>query len=207
MIKNITYFGPISWYRDVVQNDGPAVIEACESYTKQTFRNRMQIATANGVQTLSVPVSVPCGGKIRDVAVSDHGNWRHQHWEALKTAYGMSPFFEYYADEVQPFFTERWESLFDYDLAITRKMFELLGITKDIVLTTTYHPSPNTQHPSPNTPLSDSSRCFYKAERLKEHPTPYYQTFQRRHGFIPDLSILDLLFNEGPEAILYLQNP
>lgn len=187
-----------------MQSDGPAVIEAHENYTKQTFRNRMQIATANGVQTLSVPVTVQ-GEAITDVLVSDHGNWRHQHWEALKTAYGMSPFFEYYADEVQPFFTERWERLFDFDIAITRKMFSLIGIDKDIILTDTYQGLSKTTNASEQNNANASVHGNAADDASVIKLPPYYQTFQRRHGFIPDLSILDLLFNEGPEAILYLQ--
>lgn len=200
----ITYFGPISWYRVIVHSDGPAVIEAHENYTKQTFRNRMQIATANGVQTLSVPVNTSGGEAIRDVGISDHGNWRHQHWEALKTAYGMSPFFEYYADDIQPFFTERWDKLFDFDLAITQKMFSLIGIDKEIILTDAYCGTNTKNDAAINNGTDTKNGAAIK--KMSDSTIEYYQTFQRRHGFIPDLSILDLLFNEGPESIMYIAN-
>lgn len=200
----ITYFGPISWYRAIVHSDGPAVIEAHENYTKQTFRNRMQIATANGVQTLSVPVNTSGGEAIRDVGISDHGNWRHQHWEALKTAYGMSPFFEYYADDIQPFFTEHWDKLFDFDLAITQKMFSLIGIDKEIILTDAYCGDNTKNDAAINNGTDTKNGAAIK--KMSDSTIEYYQTFQRRHGFIPDLSILDLLFNEGPESIMYIAN-
>ena len=103
-----TYFGPVSWYA-AIANGGGAAISASEDYRKQTERNRCRIATANGVQLLTVPVTLPPsaqGGKcpIRQVRISDHGNWRHLHWQALQAAYGMSPFFDYYADDLRPFF-------------------------------------------------------------------------------------------------------
>jgi len=199
IILHTTYFGSVDWYRQLVCAEGDIYLDACENYVKQTARNRCEIATANGKQTLSVPVSIPPsfrrgmgrGCSIREVLVSEHGNWRHQHWEALKSAYGMSPFFDYYQDDIRPFFDEEvfrandWQRLFDHNLAIMRKMLDLIGVKKEIKLTSL-----------PPTPP--------QGERVVNVPVHYYQTFQKRHGFIPNLSILDLLFNEGPEAILYL---
>jgi hypothetical protein len=186
-----TYFGNIEWYRELLstlQNYGTtevleSIIDKNERWQKQTERNRCIIATANGTQMLTVPVSVPAKeGNITtgDILISDHGNWRHLHWNALSSAYGMSPFFDYYADDIKPFFSEKWELLADYNLAVTKKMIELLG-GDDILRQKTF------QKPSDKTEIK-----------------PYYQTFQKRHGFIPNLSILDLLFNEGPDSILFL---
>ena len=188
----------------MLSTDETVYIDAHENYIKQTSRNRCEIATANGKQTLSVPVSIPPsfrrgmgrGCSIREVLVSEHGNWRHQHWEALKSAYGMSPFFDYYQDDIRPFFDEEvfkannWQRLFDYNLAIMRKMLDLIGVKKEIKLTSL-----------PPTP-PPGGRVVHVPVNVPVH---YYQTFQRRHGFIPGLSSLDLLFNEGPEAILYLK--
>lgn len=185
-----TYFGNIEWYRELLatlQECGSTgvledIIDKGERWQKQTERNRCVIATANGTQMLTVPVSVPAKeGNITtgDILISDHGNWRHLHWNALSSAYGMSPFFDYYADDIKPFFSEKWEFLADYNLAITKKMIELLG-GDEILRQKTFKPSDKTE--------------------IK----PYYQTFQKRHGFIPNLSILDLLFNEGPDGILFL---
>ena len=203
IILHTTYFGSVDWYRQLVCAEGDVYIDACENYVKQTARNHCEIATANGKQTLSVPVSIPPsfkgmgrGCSIREVLVSEHGNWRHQHWEALKSAYGMSPFFDYYQDDIRPFFDEEvfkannWQRLFDYNLAIMRKMLDLIGVKKEIKLTSL-----------PPTP-PQGGRVVHVPVNVPVH---YYQTFQRRHGFIPGLSILDLLFNEGPEAILYLR--
>lgn len=190
MALTTTYFGSVDWYKKLCNTSGPMEIEAHENYKKQTPRNHCCIATANGVQKLTVPVTLPAilshgDGNIREVRISDHGNWRHLHWEALASAYGMSPFYEYYADDIRPFFEKRWEFLFDFNMDIMRKMLDLLGVERDIIPTERYVGCNDVQ---------------------PEHSTigPYYQTFERRHGFLQGMSILDLLFNEGPEAALYL---
>ena len=183
MILSTTFFGPVSWYEQIARSEEPIFIEAHENFQKQTVRTRCRIATANGVQTLSVPVNG--SGSIRDIHISDHNNWRHLHWQALASAYGSSPFFEYYADDIAPFFEKKWDSLFDYNLEITCKMCELLDLRKEIQLTDSYQGS-----------AIDLQQ--------KADSKPYYQVFQSRHGFLPDLSILDLLFNMGPESVLYL---
>ena len=181
MVLPTSFFGPVSWYEQIARASEPISIEAHENFQKQTLRTRCRIATANGVQTLTVPVSG--SGSIKDIKISDHNNWRHLHWQALASAYGSSPFFEYYADDIAPFFEKKWDFLFEYNLEITHKMCELLDIRTEIRLTDEYQGCSFNQH-------NDSK--------------PYYQVFQSRHGFIPDLSILDLLFNMGPEAILQL---
>ncbi|MBQ3805231.1 MAG: WbqC family protein [Prevotella sp.] len=183
MTLHTTYFGSVDWYAALLCADEPVTIDTAEHYIKQTTRNHCLIATAGGVQKLTVPVTVPSAtaghGKplTRDVRISDHGNWRHLHWQALSSAYGQSPFFDYYADDIRPFFEQRWEFLVDYNQAITEKMSELIG--------------------KPYPTLINEE---------KQKTKTYYQTFQRRHGFIAGLSILDLLFNMGPEAILILSN-
>lgn len=180
-VLNTTFFGPVSWYEQIARAEGEVYIEAHENFKKQTVRSRCRIATANGVQTLTVPVSGV--GPIREILISDHNKWRHLHWQALASAYGSSPFFEYYADDIAPFFEKKWDNLFDYNLDITRRMCELLDIRKEIKLTEEF---------------MRQNDVSVADER------PYYQVFRARHGFLPDLSILDLLFNMGPEAILYL---
>ena len=169
-----TFFGSVSWYRQLIRL-GLDAIDSTENYVKQTTRNHCIIATANGPQKLTVPVTITQHPTpITQVRLSDHDNWRTKHWNAIATAYGQSPFFDYYADDLRPFFEQRqWDLLFDYNLDITRKMLELLDIRP--------------------------------ADNLKpETQKPYWQVHQQRTGFLPDLSILDLLCNMGPEAVLYL---
>ena len=116
-ILSAAYFGPVQWYQKLNRYDR-CLIECHDHYIKQTYRNRCTIATTQGMQTLSVPIERYDGLKcaMRDIRVSDHGNWRHLHWNALMSAYGESPFFEYYADDIRPFFEKRWKFLFDFNM-------------------------------------------------------------------------------------------
>ena len=200
-LLSTTYFGPVQWYQKLYRHE-EVEIEQWESFQKQTYRNRCLIATTQGIQALTVPVERSEGkkeGTIRDVRISDHGNWRHLHWNALMSAYGESPFFEYYQDDIRPFFEKRWEFLFDFNEAIREKMCELLDIQPKVSSTINYKQSTineidfrsaiNPKHPLPDPDFE---------------PKPYYQVYQQKHGFLPNLSILDLLFNMGPEGIFYL---
>lgn len=189
-----TYFGPVQWYQKLLRY-AHVFIEHHDSYQKQTYRNRCLIATTNGIQPLTVPVSVDVHSN--GVRVSDHGNWRHQHWQALQSAYGDSPFFEFYEDDLRPFYNERWEYLYDYNEAIRQKMCELLDIHPVVSATTEY------QH-HPENDFRNSIQPKIIAPDADFQPRRYYQVYEQKHGFLPNLSILDLLFNMGPESIFYL---
>ena len=197
-----TYFGPIQWYQKLHRM--PCIIEQHDHFVKQTYRNRCVIATANGTQTLTVPIERYDGTKcaMRDIRISDHGNWRHLHWNALVSAYGETPFFEFYADDLRPFFEKRHTFLFDLNLDIMHTMCQLLDVRPQVTLSEQYIVLPSE---------CDAVVDFREAIRPKHpqpdadfNPTPYYQVRVQRHGFLPNLSILDLLFNEGPEGIFYL---
>lgn len=195
-LLSTTYFGPVQWYQKLHRHDH-ALIDGSERYRKQTYRNRTVIATTAGTQVLTVPVEK--APLIRDVRISDHGAWRHLHWHALLSAYGESPFFDYYADDLRPFFEQRWEFLLDFNMAITLKMCELLDIQT------------LPQCALPSSPSEEGMLDFREAIHPKHPlpdadfmPRPYYQVYAQKHGFQPNLSILDLLFNMGNEAIFYL---
>ena len=231
-LLSTTYFGPIQWYQKLNRFD--CIIDGEEHFVKQSYRNRCLIATTQGVQALTVPVehvNEECRLKneelhiaknvnssnsplvdssffilhssfIKDIRISDHGNWRHLHWNALKSAYGESPFFEFYADDIRPFFEKKWKYLWDFNWEIMEKMCELLAID-DLPLTI------DDSHDAPvNTQCSKDYRMAIQPKHPQSDPDftskPYYQVYQQKHGFIPNLSILDLLFNMGNEAILYL---
>ena len=213
-LLSTTYFGPIQWYQKLYRYSRVQV-EACDNFVKQTFRNRCVIAAANGLQALTVPVERTTDGTtrptaaapgkcmVKDVRISDHGNWRHLHWNALASAYGESPFFEFYADDVRPFFERRWTFLYDFNMEICAKMCELIGISPDA--------GPTAEYIAADDPALAGTADFRDAIRPK-HPLPdpgfsprrYYQVYEAKHGFLPNLSILDLLFNMGPESLLYL---
>ena len=204
-LLSTTYFGPVQWYQKLYRHE-EVEIEQWESFQKQTYRNRCLIATTQGVQALTVPVErKEESGKrkentIKDMRISDHGNWRHLHWNALMSAYGESPFFEYYQDDIRPFFEKRWDYLFDFNEAIREKMCELLDIQPKVSFSLEF-----------KVYSLEKEKDFREAIRPKHplpdrdfEPKPYYQVYQQKHGFLPNLSILDLLFNMGPEGIFYL---
>ena len=204
-----TYFGPVQWYQKLNQSDC-CLIERHDHFVKQTYRNRCVIATTSGLQALTVPIERYEGAhcEMRDIRISDHGSWRHLHWNALQSAYGESPFFEFYADDLSPFFERRWEFLFDFNMEIILKMVELLDIRVKINLTTAFLSDASMAENATENSLVDDFRDIIRPK----HPgldsdfmaRPYYQVYQQKHGFQPNMSILDLLFNEGNEAILWL---
>ena len=196
-----SYFGPVQWYQKLNRYDA-CLIEQHDHYQKQSFRNRCLIATTNGVQALSIPIERYEGGKceMKDIRISDHGNWRHLHWNALLSAYGESPFFEFYADDIAPFFDRKWDFLLDFNMEISLKMCDLININPKISLTGEYQKE-----------LPQATADFREAIHPKHpHPDeefeskPYYQVYQQKFGFQGNLSILDLLFNEGNKSIFYL---
>ena len=200
-ILSTTYFGPVQWYQKLARH-GSVLMEGCENYQKQTFRNRCVIATANGPQALTIPVVRGDSDCLRDIRISDHGNWRHVHWHALLSAYSESPFFEYYADDIRPFFERRWTFLHDLNMDICRKICELVDIRPDIRYTDEYMPA--AALPPHVIDYRDAIRPKNPLPDDDFEPRPYYQVYARKHGFQPNMSILDLLFNMGPESIFYL---
>lgn len=196
-----TYFGPVQWYQKLNRYD-TCLIEQHDHFVKQTYRNRCVIAATNGLQTLSIPVEKFEGAKceMRDVRISDHANWRHQHWYALQSAYGESPFFEYYEDDICPFFERKWDFLYDFNWEITLKMCELIDIMPCMRRTDSYE-----QEPSEGViDFRETIRPKHPGRDDEFSPRTYYQVYQQKYGFQPNLSVLDLLFNQGNESVLFL---
>ena len=199
-LLSTTYFGPVQWYQKLYRYE-EVEIEQWESFQKQTYRNRCLIATTQGVQALTVPVERGTSLCMKDIRISDHGNWRHLHWNALVSAYGESPYFEYYQDDIRPFFEKRWDYLLDFNEAIREKMCELLDIQPKVNYSLEFRVESGEfvlkdfrEGIRPKHPMADPD---FKAK-------PYYQVYQQKHGFLANLSVLDLLFNMGPEGIFYL---
>ena len=208
ILLSTTYFGPVQWYQLLHRADA-VWMEAHESYLKQTYRNRCVIGSAAGPLPLTVPVVAASNTAdrqpsaadrlITNVMVSDHGNWRHLHWQAITSAYRDTPFFDYYADDLRPFFFQRdWPTLWLLNKAVCQTVCRLLGICPQVTATETYQPA--VSHCT-DLRLAFSPKTTASAA---PEPGPYWQPFLQRQGFMPGLSILDLLCCMGPEARLWL---
>jgi len=201
LVASIAYFPPIEFFARAISKNH-LILEAHEHYIKQTYRNRMCIASAQGKLDLIIPVNCPQGSKtnITNVLISYDEAWHKKHWHAITSAYKSTPFFDYYADEFYVFYKHKHTDLWSFTTAIIDMCFNLLSTQIKIEKTQTFiHTYPQT-----------TSDCRYtlhpKKEYNKCHFSPYIQLFEEKHGFIPNLSILDILCNLGPESLLYIKN-
>lgn len=198
------YLAPVEYYAKLTAY-GQARVEQYDHYVKQTYRNRCTIAAPDGPLTLTVPIVKPDTPKclMRDIRISDHGNWRHLHWNALEAAYNHTPYFEYYRDDFRPFYEQKYTFLMDFNEGLQQLACSLIGIQPRVERTTTYR-----------TELGPGEDDFrerihpkkdYRTEDPGFNPPVYYQVFRDKLGFLPNLSIADLLFNMGPESLLVLK--
>ena len=194
-----TYLGSISYYQLLVQNPS-SIIERHEYYVKQTCRSRCYIYGANGVLKLVIPIkSTGKQTTMKDVLIANDSNWQIIHWRSICSAYQSSPFFEFYEDDIAPFYNRPYEKLMDFNHDIQEKILELLNLRPDIGFTKEYHAQP--------TGVLDVRDGFKKLQQIqaKSSVPTYIQVFDTNKGFIPNLSILDLLFNLGPGSLDVLQ--
>ncbi len=198
-------------------------IEACENYQKQSYRNRCRFYAADGVQDLNIPI-IHEGGThkqpISDLRIDWSKPWLQQHERAIISAYRTSAYFEYYMDDFFAVYHEKQETLLELNTSLLRFLISAFGLAADLKFTEEYSrdgiistETPESGHPAgPSGLLCTDLRESIHPKRpntiLKDlHlEKPYFQVFARKHGFQSDLSAIDLLFNEGPEGILYLKN-
>lgn len=190
-------------------------IEACENYQKQSYRNRCRFYGAEGVQTLSFPI-IHKGGThkqpIAEIEVDYSTPWLQQHQKAIVSAYRTSAYFEYYMDELFEIMNSKPEKLFDLNLMIIRFFIEKTGIAVDLRLTEDFSRDGNQTSADGSTIICEDLREIIHPKRpdtiLKDYglEKPYFQVFSPKYGFRDNLSIMDLLFNEGPDSILYLKS-
>lgn len=193
-----SYFPSIEQMAAVAQAE-KVVFEAEDNYQKQTYRNRTFIAHSNGKLLLNIPIKHNQTNKrlkTKEVIVENDFPWQEQHWKSLQSAYRTSPFFEYYEDDLQPFFTETVGNLMEHNLKIFDLLCELIGIDVEISKTVSFELNPE---------ITDL-RFLINAKRTSSfEPETYTQVHEANHPFLPNLSVLDLLFNEGPNALSYLE--
>jgi len=193
-----TYFPTIATFATIVKAD-TVVMETQDNYQKQTYRNRCYIYAANGKLQLSIPViySQKNRQKYSEVKIANDYKWQDNHWKTLESAYRTSPFFEFYADELKPLFTEKFDTILNFNMKCLEVVCECLQLEISLSKTKIFEKE---------TPKIIDYRGLVNAK--KEKPIklqPYTQVFYSKHGFINNLSILDLLFNEGTNAITYLE--
>ncbi len=199
VLLSTAYFPPISWIAIALQSKTVA-IETRETYTKQTFRNRCNILGTNGLQVLSIPVEKPYGhqSKTCEIRISKNSDWRRIHLRSMLTAYNKSPFFLYYRQPIENLLFEPYELLIDLNISLLNLIFELLGTGTKLHLTNTFEKEP--------VGVVDMRNAINPGESILPGSSlpAYTQVFYPKFPFYPDLSILDLLFNEGPASSEYI---
>jgi hypothetical protein len=192
-----TYFPSISNFAAIVQAE-KVVLEMEDNFQKQTNRNRMYIYSPNGIQMLNIPIkhSKIANQKYKDVKIEPEFNWQKQHFKSLEAAYRTSPFFEYFEDDIAPIYQKNHTFLMDLNLEVFELLNQCFGISISPEKTIEYFHEVN-----------DVSDFRYLANGKKDqtHCEPYTQVFGEKHGFLNNLSVLDLLFNEGRYALDYLK--
>lgn len=195
-ILPISYFGNVEYFSFFAKYNS-VNIDIGEIYQKQTFRNRTQIYGVNQVLNLSVPVKRPFGKltKVNQVKISYAENWQNNHWKSIESAYRRTPFYEFYIDDINTIIFNKHHLLIDLNLELTYHLIDKLGIDCKVNLLNT---SPQHQPNDLRATLSPKQQSSFRCK-------PYIQTFSDRHPFINNLSILDLLFNEGPNSICVIE--
>jgi len=191
-----TYFPSISHY--IAMIDAQSVtFEVEDTFQKQTNRNRMYIYSPNGIQMLNIPVKHDsANSNFKDIKIDNQNNWQKNHFKSLEAAYKNSPFYEYFVDDLNPIFEKKHEFMLDLNFEVFELVNAALGISIPLEKTTEYLHE-----------VSDKSDFRYLVNGKKDTTIiePYTQVFDNKYGFINNLSILDLLFNEGRYAVDYLK--
>jgi hypothetical protein len=204
ILLSTAYLPPIQYISKFLMDDH-ILIEHHENFQKQSYRNRCYIYGANGRQCLVVPVKKRHGEKmpINEVEIDFTENWRKNHLKAIESAYRLSPFYEYYADAIEAFYADKVPLLVLWNHQLLKAILNFLGIVASFGFTEDYNHIPDS--------FADFRQTIHPKDRLNQHDNsfktvPYLQVFGDRFGFIPNLSIIDLLFSEGPHSLEVLKN-
>jgi hypothetical protein len=193
-----SYFPSITYFSKVLADD-EIVLDQHEHFIRQTLRNRCLIAGPNGIQKLVIPVKHTNGlpFSMKEVRISNEQSWQRQHWRSLSAAYNRSAFFEFYQDDFYPFYHTKFEFLIDFNTELINMVIQCLGIKISVNYSEKYYPE--------NDPSIQDYRYLSEQEKVAEFTQKAYpQVFSGKFGFIPGLSIADLLFNAGNASLNYL---
>jgi hypothetical protein len=203
VLLSTAFFGPVYYFRSAILANR-IFIEKHEHFIKQTYRNRCIILAANGPLALVVPVEHGRrpGQKITDIRIAYHTPWQRNHWRSISSAYRNSPYFDYYADELLHFFEKKYTFLFDYNMEITKTVTELIGANINLNYTPGFE---HIEKSVVNFREQISPKIILESFDPEYKAIPYTQVFEDKFQFVPNLSILDLLFCTGPESLHYLR--
>ncbi len=202
-LLSTAYWPPVQYFTKLILFD-EVLIEQFETYPKQSYRNRMEVYGPNGIQSLQVPVLKASFKKtiIKDVEISYDTPWQKNHVKSIESAYRSSPFYEYYIDEILPLFSKKYKFLIELNADILKICQEILGLEVSVNFTLNF--------------IADSGEFDFrniihpKSSKARVEPNfkpvEYVQGFEQRHGFAPNLSILDLIFNCGPESLALIKS-
>ena len=192
------YFPCIAYFDLLVKHDS-VLIDVGEHYMKQSYRNRCVIYTSNGTLALSIPVIKKNKTKVKDVLIDTDSDWKISHWRAINSAYNSSPFFEYYEPDLKAVFFKEYLSLAELNLALLKHICKEIGLDINLTVSEDFVEHKDCLVDCKN--LIDAKKPYSKAANYSR----YIQIFEEKHGFISNLSILDLLFHEGPETFNYIK--
>ena len=199
LLLHPAYFPNIATYAAIARSE--IVWETHDNYQKQTYRNRCHICTDIGKHLLTIPIkhtgSRHGRQKYRDVRIDNSYRWQRLHWRTLQTAYRTSAFFEFYEDDLAPLYEKKYDLLMEFNFASIQFLNECLGIQKSTETTEGFVKEP--------LELNDARFLIDAKQHLDFLPRPYFQVFQDRNDFVANISTLDLLFNEGTNALTYLK--
>ncbi|SCW47838.1 WbqC family protein [Mucilaginibacter sp. NFR10] len=192
------YLPPVDYFVQLNTYKPDILIEREEHFPKQTYRNRANIYSPDGVLALVVPVIKGSKNhtKVKDVKISYDFMWQRLHWQSLQACYRRSAYFEFYEDDFAPFYEKQITYLFDYNEELLNLLLKLAKIKTELNYTDEYQP----EYPN----LHDFRFSIHPKKESEIQQKPYFQVFEDRKGFMKNLSIIDLLFNQGPQTINYL---